>query len=147
MEGLLAAFGIEWQLLFAQGVNFLVLLAGLTYFLYKPVLKLLKDREEFLEKGISEAEESIKIRNEIGSERAQILSKAESDAGSIVSRAEEEGKVKRTELLEATKKRTEALLTDARLQAAELERMAVVKSEKEIVRAAVLAAEKILKES
>ncbi len=39
MEALIEAFGINGKLLLAQSVNFGLLVAGLTFFLYKPVSK------------------------------------------------------------------------------------------------------------
>ena len=147
MESLFAAFGIEWKLLLAQGVNFLILIVGLSYLLYKPVLKLLKDRQEFLAKGVKEAEAAIESRKSIDGERSTIIKKAQGEAEGIVSRAESEGKDKRAEIVDSAKVRSETMINDARLQAEELGRQALQKSKEEIARAAILAAEKILKES
>ena len=147
MESLFSAFGIEWQLLLAQGVNFLILLVGLSYFLYKPVMKMLKERQEFIAKGVKDAEDAMVEKSKIEGERSGIILKAEGEAGGIVNRAEEEGKAKRSEIIESAKGRAESMLSDARLQAEELERQALLKSEKEIAKAAILAAEKILKGS
>ena len=38
MNELFAAFGIDWKLLLAQGVNFGIVLVALWYFLYRPVM-------------------------------------------------------------------------------------------------------------
>ena len=147
MEALFTAFGIEWKLLLAQGVNFGVLILGLTYLLYKPVLKMLREREAVIAKGVEDAEESARIRATIESEQTAILKRAEMNAGDIVGRAEEEGKSKRAEILENAKNRSEALIREAELQAKELERQTLAQSEKEIARTAILAAEKILNKS
>jgi F-type H+-transporting ATPase subunit b len=146
MESLFAAFGIEWKLLLAQGVNFLILIAGLTYFLYKPVMKMLAERAEKIARGVADAEDAAKTKAAIESERADIVAAANHDATLIVSRAEDEGKRERGDIVKAAQERSDSMLRDARAQAAELERQALLKSEKEIARAAVLAAEKILRE-
>ena len=146
MEALFSAFGIEWKLLLAQGVNFLMLLVGLTYFLYKPVLKMMKDRQDFIAKGVKEAEGAMQARVSIDAERSGIIGKAEVDASGIVARAEEEGKSKRAEIIDTAKTRSEAMIVEARLQAEELARQALEQSKKEIARVAILAAEHILRE-
>ena len=44
MQQLFAAFGINWKLLLIQGINFSVLLAILSYFLYRPLMKVIDER-------------------------------------------------------------------------------------------------------
>ncbi len=147
MESLFSAFGIEWKLLLAQGVNFLILVGGLTYLLYHPVMKMLDERKALIAKGVDDAEAATRVKTEIESERTSRIATAETQANEIVVRAETDGKEKRAEIVHAAQERSEQIVADARAQALELEREALKKSEKEIARVAVLAAEKILKES
>src|SRR3990167_8274979 len=56
----LETFGIDWQLLIAQGVNFLILAGLLTWLLYKPVLRIVKERQAFVAKGVEDAERAAK---------------------------------------------------------------------------------------
>lgn len=144
MEELFAAFGIEWQLLLTQGVNFGLLLVGLTYFLYKPVLKILKERQEIIEKGVKDAEEAAKKAREIESEKNEVLAKAAREAEDAVSRGVGQGKKERGEIIERAQTQGDTILSDARLQAEEIKRQALLESEKEIAKSAILAAEKIL---
>jgi F0F1-type ATP synthase membrane subunit b/b' len=46
MEAIVEAFGIDAHLIIVQIVNFAILMAALGYFLYTPILNLLRDREE-----------------------------------------------------------------------------------------------------
>ena len=147
MEQILSVFGIEWELLIAQVVNFGLLVLGLTYFLYKPVMAMLAKRAELIAKGVRDAEDASRAKTEIESEKSGILSQAQVEANDIVRRAEEEGKRERAETVKSAQARAESLLAEAKLQAEEFAREAMKKSEKEIARTAVLAAEKILKES
>jgi|SRR3989344_6152881 len=144
MQELLSAFGIEWQLLLAQGVNFAIVLGALTYFLYKPVLKMLEERQEKIAKGIKDAEEAALSRAEVEGARSGIISKAEKDAEAVMTRAAEEGKRERAEIVKAAQSRAEQTARDAEAQAQELQRRALRDSEKEIAQTAILAAEKIL---
>lgn len=146
MEKILEVFGIDWRLLIAQGVNFAVLLAGLSYFLYKPVLKILKEREKKIAEGVKAAEIAEKAARDNQAERNSIVAVAHHEAETIVTRAEEEGKRERSEILKSAQGRADNVVKDARAQAEELKRQAAKESEKEVARVAILAAEKILKE-
>lgn len=144
MGALFAAFGIEWQLLLAQGVNFAIVLVALTYFFYKPVLKMLKEREEKIAGGVRDAEAAARAKSEIEAARDSIISKASADAAGIAARGVEEGKRERAQIIKEAQARAEEVLKSAELQAAEAMRSALKESEKEITRSAILAAEKIL---
>lgn len=146
MGDLLSVFGIDWKLLLAQGVNFVILLAGLSYFLYRPVMKMISQRRDIVAKGVKDAEEAARSLKETESKRSVVLSAAEREAEAILARALEEGKNERAGIVKAANERSAALLSDAEAQAAELERKALRESEQKIARMAVLAAEKILKE-
>ena len=144
MESLLSVFGVDWKLLIVQGVNFLVLLGGLSYLLYRPVMKMLGERVAKIEKGVKDAEAAEQAAKETESARAAILTDANKNAESILARSETEAKKERGEIVKAAEVRSDVLLAEARAQALELERQALLKSEKEIAKIAVLAAEKIL---
>lgn len=147
MNEVFSAFGIEWQLLLAQAVNFAIVLAALTYFLYKPVMKLLAEREEKIKKGIADAEEATALRERVLAEKSGIIASAETEAEEIVSRASEAGKRERESIVRAGEERARALLSDADARAEELKRQALRESDREIAKAAVLAAEKILRKA
>lgn len=147
MGELFHAFGIEWQVLLAQAVNFGIVLAALTYFLYKPILKLLSERQEKIAKGVRDAEEAAEERGRIESEKAGIISGAQKEAESIVGRAVVEGKEERETIVGNAQVRADSIVKDAEAQAAEMKRGALAESEAEIARVAVLAAEKILRKS
>lgn len=144
MDALIEAFGINGKLLLAQSVNFGLLVAGLTFFLYKPVLKLLKERQALIEKGVRDAEEASANALAAEKERKEILATAEREAEDRVQKSVDVGKQERAKIVERAQVQSEAILKDAELQAAELSRKALKESEKEIARTAILAAEKIL---
>ncbi len=145
MEDLIHAFGIDWHLLVAQGVNFVVLLGILTYFLYRPVMKVLADRAAAIKKGLDDAEAAAKALEVTESARAGVIAEAHHEADKIVARAEDEGKTERNSIVKSAQDRAEALLKDAQMGAEEAKRRALKESEAEIARTAVLAAEKILR--
>lgn len=144
MDALIEAFGINGKLLLAQSVNFALLVAGLTFFLYKPVLKILKERQELIEKGVRDAEAASKSAMETEGKKKDILSAAEREAENKVQKAIEEAKAERVRIVERAQTQSDTILSDAELQAKELARKALLESEKEIAKTAILAAEKIL---
>lgn len=146
MQELLTAFGIDWKLLIAQSINFIIVVAGLTYFLYKPLMKVVTEREEKVKQGVKDAEEAKEAKERVDSERDGIIKEAHSEASNIVSRAEDEGKKERAEIIRQAQERAEGTLADAEAQSKELQRKALTESEQEIARTAILAAEKLIRE-
>lgn len=144
MSDLITVFGIDWKMLVVETINFVVLLGGLSYFLYTPAMKLLAERSAKIAKGVKDAEEAARIAKEAESKKLSIIASAEKEAEKIVDGAVKEGKDERAEIVKRAQDRGEQIARDAELQAAEAKRRALAESEKDIARMAVLAAEKIL---
>lgn len=92
MSELLGQLGIDFRLLLSQGANFFIVLAALTFFVYKPLIKILNERKRKIEfglRGAKEAEdklagiETLKKKKIIEAERnaLEIIRVAEADAG------------------------------------------------------------------
>ncbi len=109
MEELIHKLGIDWKLLIAQVINFLVLLLVLYKFAYGPILKVLKDRQDKIAKSLSDAkaiEEKLAATNAISEEK--ILA-AKKEAQVILEKtAQAAQQIKQEKLLE-TKKEMEKL--------------------------------------
>jgi len=146
MESLIQAFGIDARLIITQVINFAILVVLLTYFLYKPVLKILNDREEKIKQGLSDAEAAAKARENAEEDRKGIVKAAHEEATAISQRSEEFAKVKAEEIKEAALKEAANKLKLAESRSAALLEEAQRKSEQEIAKLAVLAAEKVLNE-
>lgn len=146
MEQLIHAFGIDARLILIQVVNFGLLMAALTYFLYKPVLKVLKEREEKIAKGVEDAEEASKAKLEATEEKQVIIASANKEAEAMTARAKEFASVKADEIVVQAKTKAEQAIKDAELRCVEIKAATIKESEAEIAKLAVLAAEKVLKE-
>jgi F-type H+-transporting ATPase subunit b len=146
MGDLFAAFGLDWKLLLIQVVNFGVLLLILWKFLYTPVLRMIDERRGKIAESVQKAEAADRRLFEADEEGKSIVAGAGKEAEGLVaagrSRASQEG----AEILKKTQEKAEQLLADAAARAEEAKRQAMRAGEKEIARAAMLAAEKILKE-
>jgi F-type H+-transporting ATPase subunit b len=144
MEQLIHAFGIDARLITVQIINFVVLLGALSYFLYKPVLKVLADREETISQGIKDAEAAAVAKAQAEEEKKHVLAAAQQNAQEIVDRAHAQGKVKEDEIVSLAQQKASETIKDAQAKSEALAARAIAQSEAEIAKLAVLAAEKVL---
>lgn len=146
MSELLATFGIDWKLLLAQAVNFGIVLLALWYFLYRPVLGMIDERRKRIEEGVRNAEEADTRLKETKAAREEIVGKAAQEAERVIAEAKGRAEEKGSEVLHSAQERADSVLKDAADRAEELQRQALKESEKEIAKAAMLAAEKVIRE-
>ena len=146
MEQLIEAFGIDIRLIIIQVFNFGLLMAVLTYFLYKPILKLMAEREAKIKKGVEDAAAAETIRAEADVEKKGIIAVANKEAEAMAARAKEHASARGDEIVADARKKAEQVVRDAGMRGQELMAEARRESEAEIARLAILAAEKVLKE-
>lgn len=144
MAELFATFGIDWRLLIIQAVNFSVLLAALSYFLYTPLLKVIEERRSVAAKGVKDAAEAKEKLAHADSERSEIVGAATKEADRIVGHAREHALILGQDILNDAREQADSVVKEAQLRAETIATDAVRDSEAGIARAAVLAAEKIL---
>ena len=146
MDQLIHAFGLDVKLIIIQVFNFGILMLLLTYFLYKPVLKMLSDREEKIAKGIEDAEGAAKALAEAETEKQGILTNANKEAEAVVERAKSYADEKAAGIAAAADEKAAGIVSAAEQKAEEIKHKAHKESESEIAQLAVLAAEKVLRE-
>ncbi|MGA2418117.1 MAG: hypothetical protein ABSF55_02675 [Candidatus Staskawiczbacteria bacterium] len=98
MNALLDQLGIDWKLLLSQAVNFFILLLVLTFFVYKPLIKIIKKRNAKIKEGLDKAEEAdirLKQIDEIGKEK---IKEAEQQGINMIKDTEKQAKVLEREL-------------------------------------------------
>lgn len=116
-------FGIDPRLFVAQIVNFLIILYILKRFAYKPLMALLRNREETIKEGLKNAEKAQKMLEEAQEKEKKLLQKAQSEAQKLLADAKEEREemIKKAEMY--AKKQTDSMLREAKEQIAEESRM------------------------
>lgn len=144
MSELFAAFGLNWKLLLIQGLNFAIVLFVLHRFLYEPVLKMIDERRTKIAEGVKKAEAADRRLAEADTEGKTLIAEAGKEAQELVAAGRVRAESQAGEILKATQAKADALLLDAVARAEEAKRQALIAGEKEIARAAMLAAEKIL---
>ena len=108
------AFGVDgWKLLF-QIINFLLLLYLLNRFLFKPVLKLMDERESRIRKGLEDAEAAARDRELALAEREAALDEARKEAQAMIARATKIADDSRAEILAEAKAQAEKVTSRAR---------------------------------
>ena len=143
MEGI----GINLPLLVAFVVNFLILFGLLSIVLYKPVLKMLDERQAKIKESLEQAEQ-IKEQAARSEEQMQAtLEKARKEGQEIVAQAAQIGERLKQEAAEGARKESESLINKARSEI-ELERdKAINELRADFAEIAILAAEKVIEET
>lgn len=113
---ILSKFGIDWVLLLAQIINFLIIFYVLKRFAYKPILALLNKRRETIEKGLKDADEAERLLDKATEREKEILRKAQLEAKKLL----DDAKSQRVEMMrhseETTRKEADRMLKEAREQ-------------------------------
>jgi len=102
---LLFQLGINWKLFLSQAFNFFILLVVLTFFVYKPLIKVIKERSAKIKEGLDKAEEAgvrLKEIDNIGKEK---IKQAEQKGIEIIKETEEKAKVLEKENQEKSEKK------------------------------------------
>ncbi|MEM9336259.1 MAG: F0F1 ATP synthase subunit B [Patescibacteria group bacterium] len=145
MEQLIEAFGIDTKGIVIQIINFAILAAALTYFLYNPVLKLLNEREETIKQGLKDAEDAKQAKESAEEEKKAVLGEANKEAEAVAARAKEHADEKTAGIVATADEKAAAIVKDAEAKSEEMKAQARKDSEAEISKLAILAAEKILR--
>ena len=147
MEKVIADFGIDWRLLAAQVVNFLVLLFILKKILYKPVITLLDERKKKIEESLTNAEKIQKELEETELRREKVLNEAIEEGKRIIAEASAQGNALMVESNARAKSDMEAMMEQGRqMIVGEKEKMSrEVKAD--VARMIEMSLEKVLGES
>lgn len=126
---ILAKLGIDWKLLIAQAVNFLVLLWILKRYAYQPILRALEARTKKIEQGLADAALSQEKLASTVEEEKRIMVAAREEARDILARAEASARNRDTKMLAETKAKIDRMIVDADTHLAE-EKMRLIREEK-----------------
>ena len=143
MEGI----GINLPLLIAFVVNFIILFGLLSLFLYKPVLKMLDERQARIKESMEQAEQ---IRQQTAHSEEEIkshLETARKEGQSIIAQATQMGERLREEAKESARQEAESVVAKARTEIQRDRDKTIEELRKEFADIAILAAEKVINET
>lgn len=141
---LLQKLGIDWRLLAAQLINFLILVFIMYKFLYKPVINLLDSRKEKIEKGLRDAEKLGEELEKTKELRDREIKKAKQEAMAIVEEAQRVAEVSGQEIKAKTKAEVEKLITAAKSQMIQEKDRMMTEVKKEAAILVLAVAEKVV---
>jgi len=147
MENLFEAFGIDGKLIIAQAINFAILILVLQYFLYKPVLKMITERNAMIAKGVEDADKAQTLLLSADHSATTLLQGAEKEAGEIVGTARLEATDEKNRIAKEAQEQADRISKDAHTRSMEESAKMLRESEHEIARLALLAAEKAMRAS
>lgn len=131
------------QILF-QIVNFSVVLGALTYLLYKPVLKVLDERQKRIVEGQRAAEAAIKDKEKLTELEKEVKQAAEKQASEILEKARESAKRTEAELLASARKKAEEEVEKLTSSWKDEKKQHLEDMRREFVSAVVATAEKVV---
>jgi len=102
---LLFQLGINWKLFLSQAVNFFILLLVLTFFVYKPLIKVIKERSAKIKEGLDKAEEADVRLKEIDVIGKGKIQEAEQKGIEIIKATEVKAKALDKEILDKAEKK------------------------------------------
>jgi len=143
----LDALGINLGYLISQIVNFALLFALLSVFLYKPVMRMLDERAARIRKGLEDSERAEKRLARIEADRDRRIQQAEREAREIVARAKEEARAQREEILAQARAEAEELLSRMRKEIEWERQHAVSKMREQIVDVVIAATARVIEQS
>jgi F-type H+-transporting ATPase subunit b len=143
---LLDKLGVDWKILIAQIVNFVILLAVLYRFLYRPVLKMMKERSVKIEKGVKQAEKMGEEVEKMKRDYEIEILKGRKEAGTIIETAKKEGEKMRNEMVEEAERKIEKSLKKAKETIRDEKNKMMVEIKSEVGEMVILATEKVIGE-
>lgn len=139
-------FGLNGQIFLAQLVNFLLVLVILWRFAYRPIVKILDERQEKIEKSVKNAEQIESRVIQIEKERETILTEARKEAQATAQKAHEQGEMRREEIVAAAKREVERVIAKGKEQLITEKENMMKEVRKDIADIAVKAATRIIED-
>ena len=143
-EKIISQFGIDYPLLIAQCINFIIVASAIWFFAFKKILSTIKDREKQIADSLKNADK-IKLELEQTQQKQQdTLNEASMEAKKTVSVAQEQAKSFLEAKKEEARQEAEAIIAKAK-SAMELERQNVLNdARQEIASLVILATSRVL---
>lgn len=135
----------NWMSFLVQFLALIVLLIVVTIFAYKPVKKIIKKRQDFIENNIKESEENKKLALDNKTKSEQLIIESNKKANEIISDANKAAMVEREKVVNETNDIIKKMKIDAEKDIERAKEDAQEEIRKEMVSIALSTSEEILK--
>jgi F-type H+-transporting ATPase subunit b len=144
MDSLITTFHIDWKLIVAQMVNFAVVFVVLYWFALRPLAKLMGERKEEIEKGLTDAKTNAEMLMNTKAEYEKALTEARREGATIITAAKKDAETEKARILASAKSDADTLIAQGK-QTLEAEKAKMLESAKtELATLVVKATEKVL---
>ncbi len=128
-------------------LTFLLLLTVLAKFAWKPLLKMLKDREDMIRNSLNDAEKAQEELARLNAEGEEIINKARSEAQEILSQGKASAAKLKEETLNDAKEKARSITEDAQKQIQVEKEKAIAEIKGEVVNLSLSVAEKLIRKN
>jgi F-type H+-transporting ATPase subunit b len=142
---ILTSLGIDPAVMLAQAINFFVLLAILTFLVYKPVLKLLDERKDRIAKAEEHAQLVEDKLTRVEELTQKELKKAQAKATEIINASKEAANTQGEEMITNAKEKVGKIVEEGRTVIMKEKNDAAKQIQAEVSKIVILAAEKLLR--
>jgi F-type H+-transporting ATPase subunit b len=144
MDSFITTFHIDWKIIIAQAINFIIVLIILYFLVLKPLRKLMAERSDTIAGGLTNAKANAELLQKTTAEYEAVLAKARTEAHEIFQEGKKEAEIKRAEMMENAKADVDALIASGK-KSLEAEKGKMMEDAKrEIVSIVVAATEKLI---
>jgi F-type H+-transporting ATPase subunit b len=141
---LLQQLGIDWRLLIGQIINFIILLLVLNHFLYQPILKLLKEREEKIKKSLTDSQHIEEEMLAMEKQKVKTIQQANVEAQQIIKEAKSKAEGQREEIVLVARQEAEKIIHDAKIKTDNLSRKVQQEIIEDLIDVVIAATEKVI---
>ena len=134
----------NWTSFLVQLLAFLVLVAGIIYFAYKPVKKIIKTRQDYIEDNIKQSELAKSRANDNIIKSEETLTQSHKQATEIIEQAKLDAEIERSQILEEASRTVTKMKQDAQADIEQSKEDAKEEIRKEMVALALDASSEIL---
>ena len=128
-------------------ITFLLLLTALAKFAWKPLLNVLKEREDFIKSSLNDAEKAQQELARLNAEGEAIINKARGEAQSILAQGKAAATKLKDETLNDAKEKANMVIADAEKQIQVQKEKAIAEIKGEVVNLSLSVAEKLIKKN
>ena len=141
---LIEKFGIDLRTLIAQIINFLIVLGVLYAFAYKPILKILRERSEKVEKSLKDAESLERRVAEMEREKEAVILRAKKEAQEVLKQSEHKAQQEGQQLIVKAQGEVKEIIQKARREIQQAKDHLVLEAREDIAQIVVATAEKVI---
>jgi F-type H+-transporting ATPase subunit b len=146
MDSLISTFHINLSLLLAQAINFIIVFVVLYYFILNPIIKVMKERSETIDKSLKEAQDIKERLDKVKRDYYDTMAVARSEANGIIEKAKTDADKKGKEMIEKAKEEIGKIINEEKnkIQADKFQVLKEIK--KDVADLVAIALEKVLGE-